>query len=193
MDYEEIRKFDVGLKYFDQFPKQEKIGAYIPLFAELIDSVENYTSSHKLTPTIYNIELKSAISYDSVLNAEPNKLVDAVMLVIKSKNIGKRFYIQSFDFRPLQYLHKAYPKVPVGFLTGSKTSFEENLGKLGFKPNIYSPHYGLVTADLIQKCKNMNIKIVPWTVNSIEEIKKLKLLGVDGIITDYPDYFKAIE
>lgn len=193
MDYNEIRKFDVGLKYYDQFPKQKKIAAYIPLLAELIDSVENYTSSHNLPSTIYNIELKSAVNYDSVLNAKPKELVDAVMQVVKSKNIGNRFYIQSFDVRPLQYIHKEYPKVSVAFLTGSNHSFEQNLDELDFNPHIYSPHYGLVNLELIQKCKNINMKIVPWTVNTVEEMQKLKALKVDGIITDYPDYFKELK
>jgi len=34
------------------------------------------------------------------------------------------------------------------------------------------------------------MKIIPWTVNDEKQIKKLKKIGVDGIITDYPDLFK---
>jgi glycerophosphoryl diester phosphodiesterase len=33
----------------------------------------------------------------------------------------------------------------------------------------------------------MGMKIIPWTVNDTEQMKKLVQLGVDGIITDYPD------
>ncbi|MBA3674725.1 MAG: glycerophosphodiester phosphodiesterase, partial [Chitinophagaceae bacterium] len=33
------------------------------------------------------------------------------------------------------------------------------------------------------------MKIIPWTVNTKEEIERIKSLGVDGIITDYPDLF----
>jgi glycerophosphoryl diester phosphodiesterase len=33
------------------------------------------------------------------------------------------------------------------------------------------------------------MKLIPWTVNDKEGIDKLKGLGVDGIITDYPDLF----
>ena len=193
MPYEEIRRFDVGLKYLPAFPKQEKIPAYIPLFSELIDSVENFTRSHKIRPVIYNIELKSSVSFDGKLNADPKTLVDAVMEVVKSSDIGDRYYIQSFDYRPLQYIHKAYPAVPVAFLTGNETSFEQHLKELGFKPNIYSPHYSLVTAELVDKCRQMKIKIVPWTVNTIDDMKAMKALGVDGIITDFPNYLKEIE
>jgi glycerophosphoryl diester phosphodiesterase len=34
------------------------------------------------------------------------------------------------------------------------------------------------------------MKIIPWTVNDSKQVKKLKKMGVDGIITDYPDLFK---
>jgi len=34
------------------------------------------------------------------------------------------------------------------------------------------------------------MKIIPWTVNDKKQINKLKKMGVDGIITDYPDLFK---
>jgi glycerophosphoryl diester phosphodiesterase len=35
----------------------------------------------------------------------------------------------------------------------------------------------------------MKMKVIPWTVNDSGEIKKLIAMGVDGIITDYPDLF----
>jgi glycerophosphoryl diester phosphodiesterase len=31
------------------------------------------------------------------------------------------------------------------------------------------------------------MKIIPWTVNETEQMKKLVRFGVDGIITDYPN------
>jgi glycerophosphoryl diester phosphodiesterase len=193
MPYDEIKRFDVGLKLHPGFPEQAKIPAYIPRFSELIDSVENFTRSRNLPPIIYNIELKSSVSFDGKYNADPQTLVDAVMQVVKSKNLGDRYYIQSFDVRPLKYVHKKYPKVTIAFLTGSKAPFEQNLKDLEFQPDIYSPHYSLVTDELVSKCKALKIKLVPWTVNTIDEMKALKALGVDGIITDYPNYLNKIQ
>ena len=70
-----------------------------------------------------------------------------------------------------------------------KTSFEDQLKKLGFNANVYSPHYSLVTADLVKKCHAKNIRIVPWTVNEKTRIDTLRKSGVDGIISDYPNLF----
>jgi len=60
---------------------------------------------------------------------------------------------------------------------------------LGFKPFIISPNSRLVTAEYVNKCHQQGLKIIPWTVNTKGEIAKLRALGVDGIISDYPDLF----
>jgi glycerophosphoryl diester phosphodiesterase len=194
MNYADIRKFDVGSKPYNGWPQQQKIKTYMPLLGELIDSVEAFTAGRKLTPVIYNIEVKTSPKYDSLdYNAGPEEMIKSVMDVVNSKNIGKRFYIQSFDMRPLQVVHQKYPGVTIGFLTDSKTaSVDQNLAQLGFTPEIYSPHYKLVTSEVVNACKQHKMKLVPWTVNTVEEMKALVKLGVDGIITDYPNYFNQL-
>jgi len=193
MNYDDIRQFDIGSKYHPPFPDQKKIKTYIPLLGELIDSVEQYTRSRKLPKVIYNVELKTRPDFDDVYNSKPEELVDLVMAIIKSKNIGNRFYLQSFDKRPLQYVHKKYPGVALGFLLSNTDSFEENIKQLGFVPTIYSPNLKLVTAELVEQCKMRKCKLIVWTVNTKDEMKRLKDLGVDGIITDYPNYFSGLE
>jgi glycerophosphoryl diester phosphodiesterase len=61
------------------------------------------------------------------------------------------------------------------------------LKKLGFTATIYSPHYSLVTAELVQQCHQRHMLLIPWTVNDKKEIERLRQLGTDGVITDYPD------
>jgi glycerophosphoryl diester phosphodiesterase len=113
-----------------------------------------------------------------------------LMDVVKTKNLGKRLLIQSFDMRPLQVLHRTHPELQLGFLTDNKTAtFEENISKLGFNPALYNPNYKLVTEELVRKCHAAKMLIQPWTVNTIEDMKKMKALNVDGIITDYPNLF----
>ena len=70
-----------------------------------------------------------------------------------------------------------------------KLGLDAQLKALGFIPTIYSPAYQLLNKKLVKKCHRFNIKVIPWTVNTKEEIDQLKEMGVDGIITDYPDLF----
>jgi glycerophosphoryl diester phosphodiesterase len=71
-----------------------------------------------------------------------------------------------------------------------KRSFEQQLKELGYIPGSYSPHYSLVTKELLEACHKRGMKVIPWTVNTKEEIKRLKELGVDGIITDFANHFE---
>jgi glycerophosphoryl diester phosphodiesterase len=194
MNYSDIRKFDVGSKYHDGFPHQKKIPAYIPLLGELIDSVEEYTARKGLPAIIYNIEIKSDPDQDGFYQPHPEELVALVMNVLTEKQIVNRFYIQSFDVRQLQQVHERYPEVVTGFLTGNKdASFEDNLKRIGFQPQIYSPHYSLATPELIKQCHDRGMKFVPWTVNTSEEMKELIKIGADGIITDYPNLLSELK
>ena len=58
---------------------------------------------------------------------------------------------------------------------------------MGFNPDVYSPNYELVSKELVKQCHDKKIKIIPWTINEIADIKKTIDLQVDGIISDYPN------
>ncbi len=64
---------------------------------------------------------------------------------------------------------------------------------LGFTPTIYSPDFNTLTPEVVKECKAAGIKVIPWTVNEAEKIKELKQMGVDGIISDYPDLFEQVK
>jgi glycerophosphoryl diester phosphodiesterase len=188
MSYSEIKKYDVGSKYYDKFPEQQKQKAHIPLLADVIDSVQARLKLMQKPQLFYNIETKSKPAGDNELHPEPEVFVKLLMDVIESKKITPWVIIQSFDPRTLQVLHKKYPKVKTSLLV-DKNSMKENLKKLGFIPAVYSPHVKLVTADLVKECHAKKMKVIPWTANSREEIAQMKSLGVDGIISDYPNLF----
>jgi glycerophosphoryl diester phosphodiesterase len=187
MPYAEIVKFDVGSKYYDKFPQQQKIKVHIPLLADVIDSVQTYLKVKGKPQIFYNIETKSSTKNDGIYNPSPEKFVQLLMEVIEQKKITPYVVIQSFDKRTIQVLHQKYPQVKTSYLIENKNSFTDNLTDLGFTPFIYSPNYKLVTPELVKQCHDKGIKIIPWTVNTKEEITSLKALGVDGIISDYPN------
>ncbi|NIG52821.1 glycerophosphodiester phosphodiesterase family protein [Chitinophaga sp. Cy-1792] len=187
MTYDSIRKFDAGTKHNARFPEQQNFKTYRPLLAELIDSVEHYVKLNHLTPVYYNVETKSEAQGDGKLNPAPDVFVDLVMGVINKKKIASRVTIQSFDPRTLQQLHVKFPKQQTAWLIANKESFETNIKTLGFTPNIYSPAFQLVTADLVKEAHDKKVQVLPWTVDEVDDMKKMIDLGVDGIITNYPN------
>lgn len=189
MDYADIVRYDVGLKPNPLFPQQQKMHAIKPLLRNVIDSVEAYVAKTGKKPVQYNIETKSTPATDNTMHPEPARFVELLMSVILEKKIESRVIIQSFDVRTLQYLHEHYPNIKTALLVGDKKAFALQLQGLGFIPTIYSPEYHLVTALLVKQCHDTGVKIIPWTVNSKPAIDSLKILGVDGEISDYPNLF----
>lgn len=189
MTYAQTQAYDVGLKPHPRFPNQRRLKAIKPLLREVIDNVEAYQKLNGARPVFYNIETKSNPITDNNYHPAPEEFVNTLMKVINAAKISNRVIIQSFDFRTLQVLHKKYPTMKTAALIEDydKRSLEEHLKALGFVPTIYSPAYSLVTKELVEKCHERHIKIIPWTVNDKTAIAQLKATGVDGIITDYPD------
>lgn len=192
MTYAQTQTYDVGLKPHPRFPNQKRLKATKPLLKEVIENVEAYHKLNGGRTVFYNIETKTQPATDGTFHPSPGDFVNTLMGVINGANITDRVIIQSFDFRTLQVLHRRFPAVKTAALIEDfdKRSLDEQLKALGFKPTIYSPHYSLVNKELIAKCHDQQIKVIPWTVNDKAKIDELKALGVDGIITDYPDLLK---
>jgi len=191
MDYAEIRKFIIGRKEYPAFPQQQRLDCYTPLLGEMIDSVDAFTRSRHLPAVYWLVEIKSKEKTDGFEQPVPEEYIKKLLPVLDAKHLGRRLIVQSFDMRPLQVIHRLRPDIPLGFLTDDKnSSFEENIAKLGFIPAFYNPNFHLVTEALVKQCHDRKILIEPWTVNTPEAVQQMKGLGVDGIITDYPNLLK---
>lgn len=191
MKYSEVTRYDVGLKPHPRFPQQQKINVVKPLLSEVIDAVEMYAKTNQKKPLFYNIETKTEPQTDGIFHPKPKEFVELLMKVILQKKIEDRVIIQSFDRRTLQYLHQKYPTISTALLIEDidKKEFKNQIADLGFLPSIYSPAQELVTQELIQECHQKNVKLIPWTVNDATKIKEFIAMGVDGIISDYPNLF----
>ncbi|MGB3007983.1 MAG: glycerophosphodiester phosphodiesterase [Chitinophagaceae bacterium] len=191
MNYAEVKKFDVGMKPHPRFPEQEKIKTFKPLLSEVFDTIKQYMMMARRPFPLFNIETKCLPIGDNLYHPKPEEIVDLLMAVIKEKEMEQYVNIQSFDFRTLQYLHAKYPEIRIAMLIedNDKRTFDDLLKALGFTPGTYSPHFSLINTGLLKKCHEKKIKVIPWTVNEKAKIEELKQMGVDGIITDYPNLF----
>jgi len=106
---------------------------------------------------------------------------------ITDLGIRERTNLQSFDIRALEAINEQAPDIVVAYLTEFELNPRTALENLTFKPGIYSPYYQFVNEYMIKTMKEKGIKVIPWTVNETEDMLDLIALGVDGIITDYPN------
>jgi glycerophosphoryl diester phosphodiesterase len=185
----EVAKWDVGSRPHPYFPHQQKMKVAKPLLSDLIDSVESYCKVKGKTAPHYNIETKIEEKFDGIYNPGPELFTDLVMAVVREKHIGKRVIIQSFDPRTLRIMHDKYRAIRLSFLVEDheKRSLDEQFTDLSFRPEIYSPAYVKVDAALVTDCHARGVKVIPWTVNDKAAMERLRAMGVDGLITDYPN------
>lgn len=199
MPYEEVVKYDVGLKPNPDWPEKECIPVHKPLAAEVIDAVEAYTREKGLPAVKYNIEIKSSPDYDEGIEGEHwpeyHEFTDLCMEMLDARGLGDRLIIQCFDERALNYINEKYPGHILSYLVeGWETDYDEYMSVLDFKPEWLSPPYENVDAELLARARADGMKVVTWTVDDPEEMQRLIDLKVDAIISNYPDrLMKAAE
>lgn len=188
MDYDSIKKYDVGSKPNPDFPDQKKVVTSKPLLSDLLQATEIHSKAIKRA-IFYNIEIKSDPAGDETKHPSVEEFTELAMAVISKAGITQRTIVQSFDNRALQVMHEKYPDVKLSLLIekDDARSVEQMIKGLGFAPEVLSPAFELVSQNMIQYCHSNNIQVIPWTVNNEGDMVRLKDMGVDGIISDYPD------
>ncbi|MEK7257310.1 MAG: glycerophosphodiester phosphodiesterase family protein, partial [Bacteroidota bacterium] len=193
LTYEEIKNYDCGSRGNSRFPEQQAMKTHKPSLAEVVAEVKRYCTEKGKPMPRFNIEIKSLPEGDGIFTPMPEEFVKLVLDEINALKIKELTCIQSFDVRPLQVLKKLDPAVTIALLVENMDGVEKNLERLGFQPDIYSSYYVLLRKKAVKKLHEQGIKVIPWTVNSVKAMEKLRRWGVDGIITDYPNLIEAVK
>lgn len=145
-------------------------GVKIPTLQEVLDLIDG--------KVLLNVELKG------VGTAKP--VYEILTSSANAKWKLDDFIISSFKWDELEIMRELDPQMPIGILT-----FEDIQDAIaeGEKLNAVAihPHFKSIDADNVALMHQKNFKIYPWTVNDSVDIKAVKALKVDGIITDYPE------
>lgn len=183
LDFAEIQQYDVGLKPHPRFPSQKKLAATKPSLAEVIKTCDQKSESR----IFYNIEIKRTEKGDGKVQPPLPEFADLVLNEIDKHGIKERTTVQCFDPEVLNYIYGKRKDIKTILLVENLASLTENLNKLNHKPYAYSPAYKLVNQSMVEELNKNKIRLVPWTVNDSLAVVTLLDMGVDGIISDYPD------
>lgn len=187
MSAAEIKGFDCGSHGHPDFPQQQAMKVSKPLLSEVFEAVSLRAAETGRVPVLFNIEIKSRPEGDGVFHPPVDQYAQALYGVLKQHGVVNRTSIQSFDPRALEAAHHIDPDITLVLLVENHDGLHKNLNRLSFTPDIYSPAYKLVNKAMLEAAHAQNIRVIPWTVNEEKAMRKLVALGVDGLITDYPD------
>jgi glycerophosphoryl diester phosphodiesterase len=204
----ELKRYDIGrlnpaAKYAQQFPEQKPVdGERFPTLAEFFAAAG---------PDVrFNIEIKTDPTKPD-LTVDPNRFAQLAVDAIRLGKAGRRSTIQSFDWRGLIEARRLAPEIATGCLSIESNNMD-TVGRASGQPSpwlagldlaahggsvprlasqagcaVWSPFWRNATAENVKEAQALGLKVVPWTVNNSSEMTRLIDIGVDGLITDYPD------
>lgn len=216
LDLAELAELDVGRaapgsRTAERFPAQQpRDGVRIPTLAEVL-ALGKRPEADRLR---FNIETKlSPLAPEET--ADPAEFARAVVAVLRAEGMVARSNLQSFDWRVLLEARKVAPELATVCLTVERR-WLDNLQRghpgpspwtagldidafNGSGPRLvqaagcaaWSPFHRDLTGETLAEAHGLGLRVVVWTVNDVEDMLALARLGVDGIITDYPD--RAVE
>jgi glycerophosphoryl diester phosphodiesterase len=209
----ELKRYDIGRlnpasKYAQQFPEQKPVdGQRFATLAELFAMAGPHVR--------FNIELKTDPTRPD-LTVDPARFAQLAVEEIRRGGAAGRSTIQSFDWRGLLEAHRLAPEIPTACLS-IESGGMDTIGRTSGRPSpwlagldlgahggsvpsfakaagcaVWSPFYRNVTAENVKEAHALGLKVLPWTVNDPADMARLIALGVDGLITDYPDRARPV-
>lgn len=147
--------------------------ARIPLLEEVLDA---------LPPrAVVNVELKCETMDDHGLSV-------AVGRLLTDRRLGERAFVSSFNPLCLVRLAAAFPKLPRGFLIDPDRAWIPQAW--GWLPLAAStsvhPHFSQVTPERVNRWHAQHLEVAVWTVDDVDEARRLRAMGVDWLITNQP-------
>ena len=216
LDLADLADLDVGRaapgsRTAERFPGQEPHdGARIPTLADVL-ALGKRPGAEGLR---FNIETKlNPLAPEET--AGPEAFARAVVAMLRAEGMVERANVQSFDWRVLLEARRLAPELATVCLTAERRWLDSILrGRPGPSPwtagldidafggsvprlveaagcSVWSPFYRDLTEKTVAEAHALGLRVVVWTVNEVDDMLALARLGVDGIITDYPD--RAIE
>lgn len=121
----------------------------------------------------------------------PPQWDDALLATLDQGPTPERYAVHGFDHRIVARLGDRRPELRRGVLLSSYP--------LDPLPLVHGPgadtlwmETHLIDADLVRQLHEDGARLIAWTANGEQEIRRLASLGVDGICGNYPDRIRAV-
>ena len=207
----DVGRIKPGSEYSYRFPDQKRIDrVYMPTLAQVFALARSAGNAD----VRFNIEIKTSPEKPTDALA-PEAFAKTLLATIEREGMSSRVIIQSFDWRALKAVQALAPAIPTSYLSSQQRSLDNiaagkaegsawtagvqfrdhgSIPKMGKAAGgaIWSPYYPELSADLVKEAHALGLKVIPWTPNQTEDMARLIDWGVDGLITDRPDFLREV-
>ncbi|MCR5416549.1 MAG: glycerophosphodiester phosphodiesterase [Pseudobutyrivibrio sp.] len=165
---EELRRYNYNATMPDSCSH-----ANIPTMREVFELI-------KPTKLSINIEIKTGIVFYEGIEED-------IVALTKEYDMEDRVIYSSFNHYSIMKIKEIDPEAKTGFLymdgTLDMPEYGQKHGVNALHPALYNVQY----PNYVEDCHNRGLAINTWTVNSKKYMKMACDMGLDGIITNYPD------
>lgn len=166
----ELREFDAG-----SWLKPEFAGERIPTLEEILQ----FANERDL---VFYLEIKPDVLWG---------VQHALVGMLRATDQLARAVILSFDPGTLEAIRRIEPTLMTGLLF-ERPEADMVEAAVGVGARQLGPRRDLVTRELVEHAHRSDLQVVTWTVDEPTEMRSLASLGVDGIMTNYPDRLSAV-
>jgi glycerophosphoryl diester phosphodiesterase len=180
----EIEQFDCGSRGNTNYPEQQKTKTVKPLLKTVFAEVD-------FSKTEILFEIKSEKKEYGISQPFPTEFATLILNEVNQFEYKEQIVFMSFDAEMLNVLHTIAPEYRYVYLTYLPAkSAKQFLKEIDFNPYALGMLHITITKRKVKQLRTLGIETFAWTVNKNEDAKKLKEIGVNGLITDYPDRIK---
>jgi glycerophosphoryl diester phosphodiesterase len=133
-----------------------------------------------------------------------------MLATLDAAGVRRQSMVQGFDWSVLRVLRRRAPDLQLAFLSVQQARadtvasgkwsgglrLDEHRGSVprmvaAAGGQVWSPHYRDLDAARVREAQALGLQVLPWTINDSADMARMIELGVDGLITDYPDRARA--
>ncbi|MFC7017861.1 glycerophosphodiester phosphodiesterase [Streptomyces viridiviolaceus] len=168
----ELRRLDAGSWFHDNFAGERLI------------TVDDVISHIRNTDTGLLAEISPCGHYVGIATDFAQNLTGKPRYVQRAL-AREQLAVQSFQVDDAQEFHALMPDVPIGFLDADRPT-EQELVQLSQWADQVNPQHTVTDQALVDRVHELGMDINVWTVDEPGAMRRMAGLGVDGIITDFP-------
>jgi glycerophosphoryl diester phosphodiesterase len=217
LSLDQLQAYDVGRldpdsKNARRFPHQRAVdGERIPTLAQALALAPRSGNG----PVRLNVETKLSPLAPHLAPA-PEEFARMLVEQLRGAGATGRVTVQSFDWRTLQRIQSLAPELKTAYLTAEQRWLDNvQTGRPGVSPwtagmdvddfggsiprmikkaggDIWSPYFRDLDPARLEEAHALGLRVIVWTVNEVPDMHALMALGVDGIISDYPDRLREV-
>ncbi|WP_311706436.1 glycerophosphodiester phosphodiesterase [Streptomyces litchfieldiae] len=167
----ELRQLDAGSWFHEKYAGERLITV-----EDVISRVDGRTG--------LLAELSPCAHYEGLAEDFAETLEDRPRYLRRALAAGE-LGVQSFQLDDATDFHTLLPEVPIGFLDADRPTDDE-LRTLSTWADQVNPQFTVTDQALVDRVHELGMSINVWTVNEPGAMRRMAGLGVDGIITDFP-------